>query len=198
MDIAAAANSARMHFGLPPLPLETVVTYIGRGVDHLLRRTLGPEATEERLKEGMPVLMAHYKDHLVVHTTVYPGVRELLDSLQGRGIPMGVVSNKPHNLTQLTLEKLDLKKYFKTALGADATPNKKPHPEPLLTALGTLGGRPDHSIMVGDSVVDAQAGRAAGMAMALVAHGYTHKTELETADADWLVDSMGQLMEILK
>jgi len=198
MDIAAAANSARVHFGLPPLPLETVVTYIGRGVDHLLRCTLGPEATEDRLKEGMPVLMAHYKDHLVVHTTVYPGVRDLLVLLKSRGIPMGVVSNKPHALTQLTLEKLDLNQYFKTALGADATANKKPHPEPLLTALKTLGGSPQRSIMIGDSLVDAQAGRAAGMAVGLVAHGYTHKTELVTADADWLVDSMAEFATLLK
>jgi phosphoglycolate phosphatase len=198
MDIAAAANSARIHFGLVPLPLDIVVTYIGRGVDHLLHCTLGEHSTPERIQEGMGILMAYYHDHLVVHTTVYPGVRGFLDSLKARGSKMGVVSNKPHALTPLTLEKTGLKPYFPVALGADATPNKKPHPEPLLTALKELGARPSHSIMVGDSVVDAQAGRAAGMSVALVSHGYTHRSELVTANADWLVDSMEELMGILK
>ena len=197
-DIAAAANSARVHFGLEPLPLDVVVTYIGRGVDHLLNRTLGDFATSERVQEGMGILMAHYRDHLVVHTTIYPGVHELLDSLKKRRIPMGVVSNKPHALTPLTLEKLGLKEYFRVALGADATPHKKPHPEPLLTALKTLNAAPQSSVMIGDSLVDAQAGRNAGMSVGLVSHGYTHRSELATADADCLVDSMLEFMEILK
>ena len=81
-DIAGAANAARAHFNMPALPLETVVTYIGRGVDHLLRCSLGPGAGPEQMKTGMEVLMDHYKDHLVVYTTVYPGVVELLDDLK--------------------------------------------------------------------------------------------------------------------
>jgi len=189
-DIAAAANSARVHFGFEALPLAQVVTYIGHGVDHLLQRTLGEHATPERLEEGMEVLMAHYRDHLVVHTTVYPGGREFLDLLKGRGARMGVVSNKPHALTPLTLQKLGLSPYFTIALGADATPHKKPHPEPLLTALRALSAAPERSVMIGDSLVDAQAGRAAGMKVGLVSHGYTHKSSLQSADADWLVDSM--------
>jgi phosphoglycolate phosphatase len=195
-DIAAAANAARVHFGLEPLPLDTVVSYIGHGANRLLELALGETATAERLREGTDVLMAHYRDFLVVHTTVYLGVRELLDHLKKRGVRMGVVSNKPHALTPLTLQKLGLDGYFLVALGADATAHKKPHPEPLLTALKTLQASPEHSVMIGDSLVDAQAGRAAGMAVGLVAHGYTHKTELQTANADWLVDSMEELMEI--
>lgn len=198
MDIAAAANSALIHFGLEPLPLEKAVTYIGHGVSHLLRCALGSQATEEHMKEGMPVLMAHYKEHLCEQTTVYPGVRDLLDYLLSRGIPMGVVSNKPHPLALGTLEKLNLNGYFKIVLGADATVHSKPHPEPLLTALKALGGSPAHSVMIGDSPIDAQAGRAAKMMVGLVSHGYTHKSELQAVDADWLVDNMIEFKELLK
>ena len=196
-DIAGAANAARAHFKMPPLPLETVVTYIGRGVDHLLRCSLGSEAGPEQLKEGLEVLMAYYKDHLVVHTTVYPGVVELLKYLKDRNVKMGVVSNKPHALTQAALPKLGLMEYFGVALGADATKHKKPHPEPLLTALKTLGANPRNSVMIGDSTIDAQAGRAAGMAGGRVAHGFTHKEELQEAGADWLVDHMMEFKDIL-
>lgn len=195
-DIAAAANSARVHFGLDPLPLDTVVTYIGHGVDRLLERTLGTEATPERLREGMDVLMRHYRDDLVVHTTVYPGVREFLEHLKTRGIRMGVVSNKPHALTPLTVQKLGLAPYFGVALGADATAHKKPHPEPLWTALRALGASPNHSVMIGDSLVDAQAGRNAGMAVGLISHGYTHKDELLRGDYDWLVDTMTEFIPL--
>jgi phosphoglycolate phosphatase len=198
MDIAAAANSALVHFGIKPLPLEKAVTYIGHGVSHLLRCALGSEATEERMKEGMPVLMAYYKEHLCEQTTVYPGVRDLLDYLKNRDIPMGVVSNKPHSLALATLEKLHLNGYFKIALGADATTHPKPHPEPLLTALKALEGHPENSVMIGDSPIDAQAGRAAEMRVGLVSHGYTHKSELQTVGADWLVDNMIEFENILK
>lgn len=197
-DIASAANAARVHFGYPALPLDLVVSYIGHGVDHLLRNTLGEYATPERMEEGMKVLMAHYRDYLVVHTTVYPGVLEFLDFIKAKGVPMGVVSNKPHALTPLTVQKLGLDKYFAVALGADATPHPKPHPEPIWTALKALHATTEHSVMIGDSLVDAQAGRNAGVVVGLVSHGYTQKSELEAADADWLVDSMPEFIEFFK
>jgi len=197
MDIAAAANAVRVHYKLAPLPLDTIQSYIGRGIEHLLKLTLGDEATPDRLKEGLQILMGHYDGHLVDHTTVYPGVRDVLTLLKDRGVPMGVVSNKPHVLTLKTLELLGLKNFFGAAMGADATPNKKPHPEPLITALKLLKAEPAGSVMVGDSLVDAQAGRAAGMKVALVAHGYTHKSELLAADQDWVVDTMRELSDIL-
>jgi phosphoglycolate phosphatase len=198
LDIAAAANAVRAHYGLKELPVETVQGYIGRGVDHLLACTLGQDATPERLQDGMAVLMGHYRDHLVDRTTIYPGVREFLDRLRKRGVPMGIVSNKPHDLTGLTLERLGLAPYFGVALGADATPNKKPHPEPLLKALEVLKARPSGSVFIGDSAVDAQAGRAAGMKVGLVAHGFTARAELEAADADWRVDSMLEFKVLLE
>jgi phosphoglycolate phosphatase len=197
LDIAAAANAARAHYGLPALPLETVIGYIGRGVDHLLRCSLGDLATPERMREGLEVIMGHYAHHLIDHTTVYPGVREFLDHLQGRGIVMGVVSNKPHSLTLRVLKELRMDGYFGAALGADATVNRKPHPEPLLTALKTLGAEPENSVMIGDSAVDAQAGRAAGMAVGLVAHGFTHRSELENIGADWVVDKMAEFTDLI-
>jgi 2-phosphoglycolate phosphatase len=195
-DIAAAANAARVHFRMPALPLETVTGYIGWGIEHLNRKAL---ATEDpaRLAEGLKVLEAYYREHCVDQTVIFPGVRELLDFLKGRGIPMGLVSNKPHEFTLITLEKLGLMPYFAVALGADATPNKKPHPEPLLTALAKIGAKPSEAVMIGDSPVDAQAARAAGMLVGLVSHGFVPKEYLNSSDPDWLVDSLIDFIDIL-
>ncbi len=84
-DIAAAANSARLHFGLPALPLETVVGYVGRGIEHLNRKTLGTD-DPQRLAEGLEVLKAYYRDHCVDQTFIYPGAKELLNTLKTRGL----------------------------------------------------------------------------------------------------------------
>ena len=130
-------------------------------------------------------------------TVIFPGVKELLDFLKGRGIKMGLVSNKPHEFTLITLEKLGLMPYFTVALGADATANKKPHPEPLLTALAKIDARPSEAVMIGDSPVDAQAARAAGMLVGLVNHGFVPKEYLNSSDPDWLVDSLTDFIDIL-
>jgi phosphoglycolate phosphatase len=195
-DIAAAANAARVHFGMPALPLEVVTSYIGWGIEHLNRKSLETEDLA-RLTEGLEVLKAYYREHCVDQTVVFPGVRELLEFLKGRGVKMGLVSNKPHEFTLITLEKLGLMPYFGAVLGADATPNKKPHPEPLLAALKKLGVSPSEAVMIGDSPVDAEAARAAGMLVGLVSHGFVPREYLNSSDPDWLVDSLGDFLEIL-
>ncbi len=195
-DIAAAANSARLHFGLPALPLETVVGYVGRGIEHLNRKTLGTD-DPQRLAEGLEVLKAYYRDHCVDQTFIYPGAKELLNTLKTRGLKLGLVSNKPHEFTLITLEKLGLMSYFTAVLGADVVARKKPDPEPLLAALEKMGISPREAVMIGDSPVDTQAARAAGMRVGLVSHGFVSKEEMTSSHPDWLVDSLKEYDEIL-
>jgi len=195
-DIAAAANAARVHFKMPPLPLEVATTYIGWGIDHLNKKALETE-DPAKLAEGLEVLKAHYREHCVDQTLVFPGARELLDSLKGRGVKMGLVSNKPHEFTLITLDKLALSPYFGVALGADATEFKKPHPGPLLEALRRLGAKPEDSVMIGDSPVDAQAAKAVPMRVGLVKHGFVEEEKLRDAKADWLVDSLVDFRRLL-
>jgi phosphoglycolate phosphatase len=195
-DIAAAANSARLHFGLPALPLETVVGYVGRGIEHLNRKTLGTD-DPQRLAEGLEVLKAYYRDHCVDQTFIYPGAKELLNTLKTRGLKLGLVSNKPHEFTLITLEKLGLMSYFTAVLGADVVARKKPDPEPLLAALEKMGISPREAVMIGDSPVDTQAARAAGMRVGLVSHGFVSKEEMTSSHPDWLVDSLKEFDEIL-
>ncbi|MGH7739015.1 MAG: HAD family hydrolase [bacterium] len=196
-DIAAAANAARVHFGMTPLPLETVMGFIGWGIDHLNQKTLGLE-DPARLAEGLEVLKAHYRDHCVDQTTLFPGVMELLNDLKNRGIKMGLVSNKPHEFTLITLDKLGLSPYFGVALGADATEFKKPHPGPLREALKRLDAQAESSVMIGDSPVDAQAAQAVPMRVGLVSQGFVDPIYLKESHPDWLVESLFEFIAILK
>jgi phosphoglycolate phosphatase len=195
-DIAAAANSARLHFGMSPLPLETVLGYVGRGIENLNRKTLGTEDAQ-RLAEGLEVLKAYYREHCVDHTAVYPGAKELLGKLKSCGLKLGLVSNKPHEFTLITLDKLELAPYFTAVLGADGVSRKKPDPEPLLEALRRMGVSPREAVMIGDSPVDTEAARAAGMRVGLVSHGFVPREEMSASHPDWLVDSLKEFMKIL-
>lgn len=195
-DIAAAANSARQHFGMPPLPLEIVSNYIGWGIENLNQKSLGTD-DPKMLAEGLEVLKAYYRDHVVDHAAIYSGVWEFLDFLKGRRVKMGVVSNKPHRPTLMTLEKLKLAPYFDVAQGAVDTINKKPHPEPILNVLQQLGMKASEAVMIGDSPVDVEAARAANIPIGLVSQGFVEEEHLIAANPDWLVHSLMEFKEIL-
>ncbi len=188
-DIAAAANAARIHFGMPALPLEVATGFIGWGIDHLNKKALETD-DPQKLAEGLAVLQDYYREHCVDLTVVFPGVFELLNYLKDRGIKMGLVSNKPHEFTLITLEKLKLSPYFGVVFGADATEFKKPHPGPLREALKKLGALAENSVMIGDSPVDAQAAQAVPMRVGLVTHGFVDPVYLKEAKPQWEVSSL--------
>lgn len=195
-DIAAAANHARAAFGLPPLSEEAVGAFVGRGVRHLAAGVL-ETGEEDRIEQGVQVLMDHYRAHPVDRTTVFPGAFELLSVLKEREVDLGVVSNKPEAVTGRVLEALGLTPYFAVVLGHEATPRAKPHPDPLLLALERLGSSPAASALVGDSPVDVEAARAAGMRVAVVAHGFSSRKDLEAAGPDWIAGNLEGLRSFL-
>jgi phosphoglycolate phosphatase len=110
---------------------------------------------------------------------------------------MGVVTNKPQEFTDLILEKLALAPYFGAVLGSEATVHKKPHPEPLLTALQKLGAKTSEAVMIGDSTVDIEAARAAKVPVGVLTHGYGSRESLIAADPDWMAESLTDFIEIL-
>ncbi len=195
-DIAASANAVRSHYGLPPVSADIVGTYVGLGIMNLLEKTI-ESADPERLRDAHGVFKEHYQEHCVDYTRPYEGALELLNFLRDRKVGMGVVSNKPQEFTDLILAKLGLAPYFGAVLGPEATVHKKPHPEPLLTALQKLGAKTSEAVMIGDSTVDIEAARAANVPVGVLTHGYGSRESLIAADPDWLVDSLADFIEIL-
>src|SRR5260370_17576349 len=98
-DLSCAVNATREHRGMPPIGNETVYSYVGEGAPVLIRRALGPGASDGQVQDSLDFFLAYYNEHLIDHTVLYPGVRETLTRLTSAGIKMAVLTNKPLRLT---------------------------------------------------------------------------------------------------
>ncbi len=191
-DLASAVNYVRSHLRLEPLDDRLVYRNVGRGVEHLLRRSL-PEAYQARFDEVMELFLRRYEDHLLDTTVLYPHVRETLDYFQKKR--RVVVSNKLHRLTLSVLRGLGIEPCFDAILGGDSVPRKKPDPDPLHKVLATFGVTAGKALMVGDGGTDVEAGKRAGVVTCGVTYGLGQPSELIAAKPDFLIEDLRQLTE---
>jgi len=189
-DLADSVNFTRAHFQLSALPEQSVCSNIGRGVEHLLKRSL-PERMPEHFDEVMRVFLAHYEAHLLDRTVLYPGVCEVLSCFRAKR--RLVVSNKTHRLTLAVLRGLGIAGEFDAIFGGDSAAEKKPHPALLHLALERFQITPASALMVGDGDTDIQAGKRAGVATCGVTYGLGNKSDLLAAQPDVLIERMGEL-----
>jgi len=124
---------------------------------------------------------------------LYPGVREGLDYLLTNGYPLGCVTNKAAQFTLPLLRDLGVLDAFGLVVSGDTLPEKKPHPAPLLHAAAHFGVDPSDSLMIGDSVSDVKAARAAGFRIICMSYGYNHGQDIRLAEPDAVIDSMAEL-----
>lgn len=182
-DIAATVNAALASCGLPSAPREAIVSFVGDGVGRLVDRTVQAVGGDLELAPRVAAaLLVHYRAHPVVQTRPYPGVAALLDGERER--PLGLVSNKPGDLCEAILDHFGWRERFEVVLGGDWGGPRKPAPDPLLAVADRLGRPPGHGVMVGDSVADIRAGRAAGMRTVAALYGYRPPEELRAAEPD--------------
>lgn len=191
-DIAASVNWVLAQLGLPPRSVEDIQRFVGDGMRALLARAIGTE-DEERLRASIVLFREHYRAHCLDTSTLYPGVRKVLDALRGKA--MAVVTNKPRAVSLHMMEQLGIAPCFRVILGGESTPNKKPHPEPLLQALHQLGVPPERSAIVGDHTNDILAGKAAGLWTCAVTYGLTERAALEQTCPDLLLDRLDGLLD---
>ena len=193
-DLAAAANMMLEELGRDPLDIEVIRTFVGKGIPRLVERTLAGhidgEASAEEMSRALPVYEKHYVSVNGRHTTIYPGVKEALDELRARGIPLACVTNKSACFTLPLLENVGFSQYFRTVVSGDTLARKKPHPDPLLHACKTLEIAPRDMLMIGDSLNDTQAARAAGCPVFCVTYGYNEGHDVHGLDTDAVVDSL--------
>jgi phosphoglycolate phosphatase len=175
-DLAAAANRMRADFGLPPLPLERIAAFVGKGAEVLVHRALTDEldgrAEPPAFARGRASFYAHYTVENGVQAIVFDRVPEALEQLRGRGLRLACVTNKPQEFTLPLLAKMDLARHFDAVVAGDEVAEKKPHPALLLEACRRMQVKPTEVMLIGDSVNDAQAARAAGCGCVLVETGY--------------------------
>ncbi|MBN2492396.1 MAG: HAD-IIIA family hydrolase, partial [Planctomycetes bacterium] len=168
-DIATAINLLRRDYGLKPLSVRTVVSYVGDGLRVLVARSLrGRRADlDEATKRGG----IHYREHLFDHTVLYPGVRQGLRRLRRAGYRLALISNKPAASCRRILRHFGLARLFDVVLGGGDTETAKPHPGPLRIAMRRTRIPPARAWMIGDHKTDLEAARRAGIRSVFLTYG---------------------------
>jgi len=191
-DIAEGVNFARKALGLEPLPLEEVVQAIGDGVQALIDRVLGSE--REHLKEkALQHFREYYGKHLLDHTRPQPEVPDVLQHFRAKS--KAILTNKSSQFTLPILERLGLQSLFGWIECGDNPEEKKPHPGGVKRILKHFKTDPEKAVLVGDSPVDVQTGKAAGIATCIVLDGYASERAIRQSNPDWIFPSIGKLKE---
>jgi phosphoglycolate phosphatase len=197
-DFTAAVNAMLAEQGLPAVPATFIERAVGKGGEHLIRRTLAEVGAPEALFDtAWAGYQHHYGRFNGLHSAVYPGAAEGLAALRGARWPLACVTNKPTRFARELLAAKGLLAHFDLVFGADAFARKKPDPLPLIEACKALRSEPAHTLMVGDSSNDAAAARAAGCPVVLLSHGYNHGEPLAAAGADAVLDRLDALPALL-
>jgi phosphoglycolate phosphatase len=194
LDLAQAVNATRAHMGMDPLKNERVYSYVGNGAPVLIRRALGDQATEAEVQDALEFFLAYYRAHPLDFTTLYPGVKESLDRLLTAGKRMAVLTNKPVRISRQILDGLGVHDHFFQVYGGNSFEFKKPHPGGVEALMREAGIGRESTLMVGDSGVDIETGRNAGVQCCGVTYGFQPET-LANPAPDKLVDSMSELAD---
>lgn len=169
-DLAAAINLLRVEHGMEVLAVEELRSLASKGAPGLLGKAFGVSPGQPQYEALRAAFLQNYEKALCVHTTLFPGVRELLKRLDENGYRWGVVTNKAQRYAIPLLKALQLD--AEVMVGGDTTAHAKPHPLPLLHAAQLMQVDPTQCIYVGDDLRDVQAGRAANMKTVIAAYGY--------------------------
>lgn len=200
-DIATAANKMRASLGFAPLDSALIKSFVGKGIANLVSKTLkdavgevGPTA----LKVAVANFERQYQTCFGDSSVPFPGVIDGLNALKAKGIRLGCVTNKAEQFTTPLLEKMGLSHFFELTLSGDSLPEKKPHPLPLQHAAEFFGAPSAEVLLIGDSINDAQAARAAGSPVFIVPYGYNEGQELRGLDCDAFIDDLPAALKLVK
>jgi phosphoglycolate phosphatase len=196
LDIANSVNATRANLNLAPLPNELIYSYVGHGAPVLIRRAIGPEASDETVAAALAYFLAHYAEHMLDHTALYPGVRQSLDVFRDRAIPMAVLTNKMIMSTEAIIDGLGLRDYFFRIYGGNSFEQKKPDPVGIDALRSESGASRERSMMVGDSSVDIRTARNAGVQACGVTYGFQPES-LQQDPPDYLLQSFEELVPIV-
>jgi phosphoglycolate phosphatase len=200
-DLAYCVDEMMQRLGRPPHGEAAVRNWVGNGVERLVRRALigqlDGEPDEADFSRAYPIFLDLYAENTSKRSVLYPGVREGLEWLQAAGYPLGCVTNKAAQFTEPLLKDLGVYERFRIVISGDSLPKKKPDPLPLLHAAEYFAVAPADSLMIGDSVSDVSAARAAGFGIVCMSYGYNHGQDIRLASPDAVIDSMVELQGLL-
>lgn len=199
-DLADATDHVLGRFGRPPIGLDKVRHLVGDGARALLMRgfeTTGGVPEETVLDVAVDDFLAFYGRNIAARTRPFPGVVDCLEALKARGCKLGVCTNKKTNLSNALLAELELTRFFDAVVGGDSLPVRKPDGGHVLGTIRALGAEVAKAVMVGDSINDILAARAARVPVVAVSFGYTRIPPVEL-NADVLIERFSDLMPALE
>jgi phosphoglycolate phosphatase len=193
-DLAEAAARMAAELHLAPIGLGQLKTFIGNGVSRLVKRVLtgsmDAEPDPALFARAFPLYEKHYAAVVSRESHPYPGVVEGLQAMKAAGFHLACITNKAEKFTLPLLKDTGLSDYFELILSGDTLPRKKPDPLPLLHACRHFGVAPGELLLIGDSLNDAQAARAAGCHVFCVPYGYNRGRSVDELDIDAVVASL--------
>lgn len=200
-ELAEAANRMLRDMSHPAVSQDLLMSYIGNGIHWLVKRALTGDMHAEPdaalFDKALPVFEKHYTE-LLLESKPFPNVIAGLDAMKAAGFRLGCITNKVTRYTEPLLKGIGLARYFDIVLSGDTLPEKKPHPLPLLHAAKFFGVPIERLLLIGDSLSDAQAARAAGCPIICVPYGYNHGEPVETLNVDAVIRDLTGVLPLIK
>jgi phosphoglycolate phosphatase len=198
-DLADSANVMLAGYLAPPIADDDIVRMVGCGAATLVKRVLVAAGVDAPVDEALARFLAAYDARLTHHTRPYQGVSELLDRLDAREIAMALLTNKPLEQATIILETFKFSKYFQWSVGGDGPWPRKPAPDGLRHLMTKASSAPGETVMIGDSSVDLQTARNAGVRICLARYGFGFaEVAAKTLVGDELLaDSPGEIASLL-
>jgi N-acetyl-D-muramate 6-phosphate phosphatase len=197
-DLGYALNQQLLARRMAALPLDAVRAHASSGARGLLQIGFGITPDDDGYEALRDEFLDIYENNLARGSRLFPGIQTLLEQIEARGLPWGIVTNKAERFTLPLLRALDLLGRCACVICGDTTPHAKPHPAPLLAASASLDVAAGHCLYVGDDERDIQAGRAAGMAVVAARYGYLgNGRPPEQWGADAFIDDPMELLPML-
>jgi phosphoglycolate phosphatase len=193
-DLALSVNATRAHLGMGPLDIGKISSYVGNGAPVLIRRALGEQATDALVEEALEFFLEYYREHKLDYTRLYPGVKESLERLRAAGKRLAVLTNKPVGPSRGIVDGLGVSGHFFQVYGGNSFVFKKPNPIGVEKLMAEAGVDRSRTLMVGDSGVDVETARNAGVRACGVTYGFAPET-LSNPAPDLLVDCMEELAD---
>ncbi|MBO9483438.1 phosphoglycolate phosphatase [Salinisphaera sp. G21_0] len=202
-DLAVALDKMLLNMGRPAAGESKTRLWVGNGIPALVKRALAddmhgdqPGRVDSSLFEtAHECFKSYYSEELGHHSYLYPGVSDFLEAMKDRGIKQVVITNKSAQFTDRLLQLMGIDHYFDLTIGGDSLSEKKPHPLPLLYAMQKFNCPAGQSLMIGDSVNDILAARAAGVRVVGLPYGYNHGEPIEWAKPDLVIASLTTLLQ---
>jgi phosphoglycolate phosphatase len=194
-DIACAANHMLRIMQAPAVSPQEVRRHVGRGMHELVKGCLKTEELK-RIEYGVKVYCAYYARHMLDHSRLYPGAQAVLDHFKQR--QQAVITNKPTPFSHDILKALGVANYFAEIIAGDSGYPKKPDPTSVLSIMKKGLITPTEALLVGDSPIDIEMGRNAGVLTVSITHGLADEDELASAAPDVMVRNFEELLELAK